>query len=421
MKKLLALLIAMLTLTGCSGIADKDNIIDLLSSPKLSRRENAIVECITEHLGEDIILKYPKHGSNISPVQVVDLESDGSEEAVVLYSAPNKGGNVRIAVLSQTDDSWHIAFDSEGYGSEVYKIIFSALDDTGAKQIIAGYTFSDSSEKLLSVYSTAAGTTREILTQACQDFMVQDVTADGISDIVYAGVNADNQRTQVRVLSCRGSPVLTPIALRRISVPNAKVTNISFSKTDFSEKNAIVVDYTDTYYRVYTQRMYLEEYNLNVILSPDVVQKRWVYDYNLNSMDIDGDGYLETPTVIDPVNEMPENLKFMEWTNFLSAKPVRKYYGFCEAETGLFFPLPDRWQNLVTLRYGENKDCWYVYRISDDEQLMECQLLSAGYNDETSQGQIIVNTGTLPVKITFAPQVTVDQRRYIASDLMYIK
>ena len=87
MKKLLALLIAMLTLTGCSGIADKDNIIDLLSSPKLSRRENAIVECITEHLGEDIILKYPKHGSNISPVQVVDLESDGSEEAVTAFAA----------------------------------------------------------------------------------------------------------------------------------------------------------------------------------------------------------------------------------------------------------------------------------------------------------------------------------------------
>lgn len=421
MKKLLALIMAMLMLTGCSGIADKDNIINLLSSPKLSQRESEIVRCITKHLGEDVILKYPKQGSNISPVQVVDLSADGRQEAVVLYSAPNKGGNVRIAVLSATETGWQLIYDAEGYGSEVYKIVFSPLDRSGNSQIIAGYTFSDSSEKLFSVYSPAEGAIREVQTQSCQDFMVQDVTGDSISDIVYAGINADNQRTQVRILSCHGSPVLTSVALRRISVPNARVTNIAFSKNDFSDKNAILIDYTDVYYRVYTQRMYFEDYNLHTILSPDVVQKRWVYDYNLISKDIDSDGYLETPTVIDTGSQMPENLKFMEWTGFLTSEPERKYYGFCEAETGLFFPLPDSWQNLLSLRYGTGADTWQVYRVSDDYQIMECSLLSAGYSNKDDPDRIVVNVGTQQIKITFAADVTRDQRTYITAGIMNIK
>ncbi len=421
MKKLLALIMAMLILTGCSGIADKDNIINLLSSPKLSQRESEIVQCITEHLGEDIILKYPKQGSNISPVQIVDLASDGNQEAVVLYSAPNKGGNVRIAVLSQTEGGWQILYDAEGYGSEIHKIIFARLDRSENKQIIAGYTFSDSSEKLMSVYSLSDDKTFQVQTQTCQDFMVQDVTGDNITDIVIAGINADNQRTQVRVLSSHGSSLLGELALRQIAVPNARVTGIAFSRNDFSDRNAVVIDYTDVYNRVYTQRMYFEDNNLHTIMSPDVVQKKWVYEYNLTSMDVDGDGYLETPTVIISDLRMPENLKFMEWTTFLTQKPVRKYYGFCEAESGLFFPLPDSWQNLLILDYGDDDNTWYVSRITDGYQIMECQLLSAGHNEVSGPNRTIVNAATQQVKITFAPEVSRDQRDYITSSIMNMK
>lgn len=421
MKKLFALLLAMLLLTGCDGIANKDNIINLLSSPKLSRRESRIVECITNYLGHDIILKYPKQGSNVSPVQLVDLSGDGSEEAVVLYTAPSTGGNVRIAVLSQNENGWQVNYDGEGYGSEIYKIVFAELHRDSHKQIIVGYTFSDSSEKILSVYFTDNGRVKDVQSLSCQDFAVQDVTGDNISDIVLAGVNADNQRTQVRVLSMENSTVLTALATRGITVSNAKVTNIAFSRNDFSEKSAIVVDYTDVYYRVYTQRMYFENYGLHTILSPDAVQKRWVYDYSLDSMDVDGDGYLETPTIINPELPIPENLKFMEWTCFLSREPVRKFYGVCEAQSGIYFPLPDSWQNLVTLTYGEKENTWNISRISDGALIMEFELLSAGYEQQPGENRVIVSAGTLQIKITADPAVSEDQMEYIAEGLMYIK
>lgn len=421
MKRILPLLLAMLMFTGCDGFANKDNIMNLLASPKLSQRESRIVTSIRRHLGQDIILKYPRQGNNISPVQTVDLSGDGSEEAVVLYTAPGMGGNVRMAVLSQRDDDWQLDYEGEGMGSEVHSIAFANLMQSENKQIIVGYTFSDSSEKFLSMYFTDRGQVADTQYQTCQDYMVTDVTGDGVQDIVLAGVNADNQHTQLRVLSSFDNNVLTPIVSKQLNVPNARVTNIALSKNDFSDKTAIVVDYTDSYFRVYTQAMYFSDYKLNTILSPDQVQKRWVYDYSLNSMDVDGDGYLETPTVINTGNIMPENLKFMEWTCFMTQQPVRKYYGFCEAETGIYFSLPDLWQDYVVLSYGEDGDTWLVKQTADDKTIVTFQLLSAGYDDQLADNQIIVSTGTLQIKITFDDSVTTDQRNYIAGGLMYIK
>ncbi len=421
MKRFLSLLLVMLVFTGCDGFANRDNIINLLSSPKLSQRESRIVTCIKEYLGQDIILKYPRQGSNISPVQTYDLSGDGSEEAVVLYTAPGMGGMVRLAVLSQQEDKWQVDYEGEGMGSEIHSISFAQLSENADRQIIAGYTFSDSSEKFLSIYTTEDGKVSDIQHQTCQDYMVADVTGDGVQDIVLASVNADNQHTQLKILSAYDNSFLSSIVSKQLNVPNARVTNISLSKNDFSDKMAIVVDYTDSYFRVYTQGVYYGDYKLHTIMPSDLVQKRWVYDYSLDSMDVDGDGYLETPTVIDTGNTMPENLKFMEWTCFLTQQPVRKLYGFCEAESGIYFSLPDRWQNYIYLEYGRDSSTWRVKQTESGQDIVTFRLLSAGYEEQHNDNSIITGIGALQVRITFDDSVSNDQREYIANGLIYIK
>ena len=238
---------------------------------------------------------------------------------------------------------------------------------------------------------------------------------------MLAGINSDNKHTQLRILSNQGNSALAVVAAKQLSVPNSRVTNIIVSYTDFSDKNAILLDYTDSYFRVYTQAVYYEDYNLKTVLAPEVVQKRWVYDYSLNSKDVDGDGFAETPTVILSDFSQSENLKFMEWTGFLYNEPVRKYYGFCEADSGIYFPLPDNWQNLVSLRYGEDKNIWQVVKISDETVLAQFDLLSTGYSYQLEDDQAMASSGTLQVRITFDESVAADQREYITNGMMYIK
>ena len=97
-----AMLLALL-LAGCSRLSSPENVIDLLSSPRLSKNESMIVAAITDSLGRDIVLKYPRRNSGTLPVTMLDIDSDGTEEAIVMYSAPNLGANVRMAVLRQAE------------------------------------------------------------------------------------------------------------------------------------------------------------------------------------------------------------------------------------------------------------------------------------------------------------------------------
>lgn len=415
MKKLISLLLCFCLLTGC-GMADKDNIINLLSSPRLSQDQSLVMQAVREYLGLDIILKYPRRGENSLPVQLIDLGSGDEESRVVLYTAPSISANVRMAVLERRQDSWQVVYETEGFGTEVYKIEFANLTGDLSKQIIIAYTFRDLSEKLLSVYSTREGRVQDVNTQACQDFQVYDITGDGVSDLVTAGVNADNQRTRIRVFSFVNGEI-TQAGRYDISVPNAVVTSLAISDNDFSNRAAVVVDYSDSYNRVYTLGVYFDRDGINTILTPDTVQKIWQYPYDLVSRDVDRDGYLETPTVIEDSLSADKDLKFMEWTCFVKPEPERKYFGVCYAPQGFYLPLPDEWQNYVTLSFDEN-GLRQIKQVDTDRVLMTFKALSTGERPREEENSITVSTGTMQVRFTFSPRVSGEQRQYITQGLM---
>ena len=107
-------------LTGCSAFTGKNNIINLLSAPKLNENESVIVDTIENYLDEDITLKYSKNMGYSAPIQFIDIDFDKTEEAVVFYYAPNKGANIRFALLSYKADGWSVVADKEGLGTDVF-------------------------------------------------------------------------------------------------------------------------------------------------------------------------------------------------------------------------------------------------------------------------------------------------------------
>ncbi|MEG1781730.1 MAG: hypothetical protein RR253_00610 [Oscillospiraceae bacterium] len=422
MKKIIPLFMAMCLLCGCGAISNRSNIIDLLSSPKLSGRESQVVSAIKSYLGEDIILKYPKQGSNISPVQISDFSGDGSEEAVVLYSAPNSGGNVRIAILSQEgEDKWSVFFDAEGFGTEVYKVEFSPLIKGKNRQMVVGYTFANSSEKFMSIYFVEEGKVENVKTESCQDFMLHDVTGDGVSDVVLAGVNADDRRTGIQVLSSHYNSVISDIADYTIQASNATVTGISFSKNDFSPLPAIVVDYKDTYRRVYTEGFYFENYSLKSIMSSDTVQKIWDYSYNLTSIDVDKDGYVETPTVIIDPDAQSSPLKFMEWTSYMTSQPKRVAFGVGDGANGVFVAMPEEWQNYVKTQVDKDGAGWKIIQSLNGTELVTFQLAIPGEKTDATADKAVISIGTLQIKLIFDESVSQQQRDYISHNVIYIK
>ncbi len=422
MNKFLAFLLCLVfALTGC-GVADREEVIDLLASPKLSPEESRVVSAVTDYIGWDILLKYPKAGENIRPIQITTLGTSDEENRIVFYQAPSRSSNVRMSVLKRAEEGWQVIYDGGGLGTEIYKVEFADLSPEEGTRVVVAYTFRDRSEKLLSLYYCGDDTVEVVRTMACQNFLTLDITGDGYSDLVTAGVNADNQRARIRVFSAVDpGGELSQKGSYEINVANAFVTNLAVSETDFAPRTAVAVDYRDPYYRVYTLGIYFDRGDMKVALPPETVQKIWPYSYDLVSRDVDGDGYIDTPTVIDSEMSADENLKFMEWTCFMSREPQRKYYGAGDANLGVFVPLPDEWQDYVSISYDEVSGARRVKYTADDSTLLTFRSLALGEKIEEGPDSLVVTRGTVKLAFTFNSSVTQEQRDYIEAGVILLE
>ncbi len=444
MKKLFTMLALAVCLTGCQ-VASKESVTNLLQAPKLSQRESEIVAALNDYLGENILLKYPKQGSDISPVQMYDVNSDGVKEAVVFYTIPGQGGYVQMAIMTNTGTSWQVDYTAEGNGSEVYGTSLERITTGRILQLIIGYTFSDSSEKILTVYNIDNGRIVGQDIYSCQSYMVGDVTGDGRSDIVIAGVNADNQASVVQVFSTHYSQRIQLAASSELPATNARVTSIATSRNGYTDVPAIVVDYSDTNHLVHTVAMCFvpeggmlkvqpiigeeeaepqpaEENNLQTILDADRVVKRWQGAYSLNSRDVNKDKFLETATVVDYEYCQRQGVTVMEWTNFLQPQPQRRFIGICHTANGVFFPFEEEWQDKIVILYSDEEQCWLVKSLIDDSEIMRFEFVTTrNPNDESNINIRYVSAGIQLIKFTFSREVSYQQKEFITGNLMYMK
>ena len=417
--KILALIMLSAVTASCSRFSSADNIIELLSSPKLSKNESRIVQAISDHLDRDIVLRYPRRGGRLSPVQLVDLDGDGNNEAVALYSCPSLGGNVRIAVLTADGEEWTVFRDNEGLGSEFYDMAFEPLEEGGDRRLIVSYTFSDYGEKILTIYSLSPDGALDTVAFNCQGYIVRDVTGDGVSDIVYAGVNANNQYTRLNLITNDRSMLQDARLSWEIPIPNSRVTNIEYTLSDSSPLGAVIIDYYDTYRTVYTQAFSRSEDGLVELMPNNLVQKVWRADYPLSGRDVDRDGYIETPTVIATELARSSEICFMEWTNFMKEEPERKLFGICDISNGIYYPLPEEWQDLVYAdKDREGHVC--VRRIDTDTLLIRFEILPPG-EAAAGENEVIVTKGMMRTRLSFDPSVSTIQKNYVSARFFSIK
>ena len=135
-KKLRWLMMAVLLmmaagLTGCTVPKLALNPEDLYSLPtlpakytELNTQLNAILEGGAEYAA-------PTSGANIQPVQLVDLDGDGREEAVAFFRKAADEKPLKIYIFTADGDSYRQTELIEGTGTGVYSIAYADLDGDG--------------------------------------------------------------------------------------------------------------------------------------------------------------------------------------------------------------------------------------------------------------------------------------------------
>ena len=111
----LVLTLALLCLTGC-GCEFARSPDDLYSLPKLPAEYMELDARIQEILEDGAEYAAPTSGVNVQPVQMVDLNSDGREEALVFCRNTADERPLKIYVFTSREDSYEETAVIEGSG-----------------------------------------------------------------------------------------------------------------------------------------------------------------------------------------------------------------------------------------------------------------------------------------------------------------
>ncbi len=472
MKKILGLVLSVILLSGCSLGASSDNVIELLSSPKLSENETEIVSAITLYSDAEVVLKYLKEADNISPIQYIDVDGNGVDEAIVFYTSPSTSGYVKMAVLYDNDGVWEVVDDLSGLGTEVLNVSLVQLDKSKGNQLVVTYSFANTLEKVITVYSYSDGNLVETYNQLCQSYIMSDITSDGNIDIIIGQPNVENILPSIKLISLNEENQIAVVADYELNVANAEIQSLKLSKTSKSETPAVVVDYKDNQNVIHTQAITYSDNEFISVLESSVIQKIWSFNYPLISFDIGNDNYLETSTIIQASES--ENLDYMEWTSYLTDPIERKLFGVVDGRNQIFVSMPEEWQGYIFLNEISSVE-WNVIAVNNseenqgeespdsqenidsqseditqgedinqsqseetiqdetdetlniefeeidsDNELVRIRIINPGTAFYKNDGEEIFEVGLLRVAISFSDEVSLEQREIIYNNIIYL-
>ena len=312
-------LAAALLLSGCSAVTGSD-VESLLRAPQASGETSAVQKALNSALGVTATLKYPASGDFLSPLLFGDWDGDGQDEAAVLYTLDASAGNVYLAVLEPTEENgWRVTQTAEGLSSEVESVNTAHLRDENSLQILVGYA-SAQGDRYMVVYLYTEDGFRSAQTLAIGDY-------SGCAAL-HAGIGADDG--------------------------NYLVVDGWTGASGTSLASSIVVYDPET--------RFLQTYRPAGVANLTKATLR--YDAALVSTDLDGNGTIEIPTMIDDGGKistgMDKRLRFILWRDFAAEDETGSHFGVYDSEYSFFLALPESMHGSVLLRTNRDGSGWMV-------------------------------------------------------------
>ena len=362
-KKWAALLLMMslsLILAGCAMpklTLDPEELYALPELPAryttLNQQLNAIQESGAEYAA-------PVSGSNIQPVQMVDLDGDGREEALAFFRQSDGEKPLKIYVFTDNGNSYTQTAVIEGSGLAVYSIAYSEMNGDGRMEIIVGWRVSMDLQAL-AVYALEPGGARELARSNYVKYAVADLNGDGMQELTVFRANQDGVGAADCYLWKNGA--LTLSSTIRVSMTMAELSQQGKVTvgTLRSGEPALFVTGVAEGMRAMTDVLLLRGGELNnAVLSPTTgVSGESSRFRALYPADINGDGVTEVPRTVALYGEELEGdtAQRVDWISFDAAgAAIRVLSTYHAIEDGWYLQLPDGWADTICVGRSSSAD-----------------------------------------------------------------
>lgn len=131
--------ILIMLLSGCSLPNLTFNPQELYALPELPAKYTELNTLISNILESGAEYAAPASGAHIQPVQMVDLDGDGREEAIAFFRNANEEKPLKIYIFA-AEEGHYVQLDLlEGSGTGIYSIAYADLNNDGRQELLVGW------------------------------------------------------------------------------------------------------------------------------------------------------------------------------------------------------------------------------------------------------------------------------------------
>jgi hypothetical protein len=377
-----------------NGCTFSTNIDSLLSPPKLSEEQEQIYKSLTNAVGKNINLQYPKTGTNLSSFIIADLDDDNQEEAIVFYKKDNISdeNTLRINILDKSSGEWVSVFDRPAEGSEIEKIEIEKLGPSGYTNILVGYSVVNGLAKSIYVYQYKNYSLNECFNAPYNYSKADDFDDDGDNELflIQNITNSEeNSKAVIYNLDAAGLYHMSEVNLSDLASDYSQVAVGTLK----SGQTGIYIDENVGSGTIQTEIIKVTKTSFSLI---DYDFSKTQRVSGLTSCDIDSDGKIEIPIQNDLfagyTESSPEKIYITSWYTANDVDFSEKYQSYYNISAGFAFVIPGKWKDKTTCIYDSIKEEFVFGGYSDDES-QSTALLFIAMGKTHEETEDLVNEG----------------------------
>lgn len=357
-----ALIASALLLSGC-GSTQKFTFDpqDLYALPELPAQYTELNSRLSEILSAGAEYAAPTSGTNVQPVQMVDLNGDGREESIAFFRNSADEKPLKIYIFSAQEGSYEPAAVIEGSGNAISSVIYSDLNGDGATEIVVGWKV-NADLQALSVYSLRSGSAEELLKSVSYvKYATTDLNSDGYQELMILRADEEGHGAADCYSWTAGGAIDQSTATVSMTMADVNRQGRLTRGTLSDGSPALFVTGVTEKNRAVTDVLTLQEGELdNILISDTTGVSRMICDFNsLYPTDLNGDGITEVPCPADlPLwGEGGTVYRRIDWQQIApdgSAETVLRTYH--DVENSWYLRLSEDWTDRIMVSRSSVSD-----------------------------------------------------------------
>jgi len=283
-----------LLLSGCS----MQSVDEMYRLPKRSDEFTNLQSVINETMSG---LEYsaPISGENRQTVQTADLDGDGKFEHI-LFAKSAAEKPLQIFIFSGKGGTFRLLDSIECSGTAFEQVEYVALNSSPGFELVVGRQVSEQVLRSVSVYTLVDGQIEQQMTTNYAKYLCSDLQGDGLSELlVLRPGESDSDNGIAELYNFQGDTVKRYPQIS-MSAPADKIKRMIHGKLEGGQNAVFVASSVDQSAIVTDIFAIVNDQFTNITLSGDTgTSVETLRNYYVYADDIDGDGILELPTLIN--------------------------------------------------------------------------------------------------------------------------